>query len=163
MGLADAALLVVALVAASTVVFEALPFSDAVIARNVGEAWRARAYAVSYVVAFGIGPAAVPLIGAFLNGPAHIGLLPILYGITMWLQQAMNPAVPDPMQRRIFALMPVVLAFVLAPSPAGVLIYWVWSTILSILQQYIIMHRFGAENPIDSFIARVKSPKTKAA
>ena len=108
-------------------------------------------------------PAAVPLIGAFLNGPAHIGLLPILYGITMWLQQAMNPAVPDPMQRRIFALMPVVLAFVLAPSPAGVLIYWVWSTILSILQQYIIMHRFGAENPIDSFIARVKSPKTKAA
>ena len=105
-------------------------------------------------------PAAVPLIGAVLNGPAHIGLLPILYGVTMWLQQAMNPAVPDPMQRRIFALMPVVLAFVLAPSPAGVLIYWVWSTILSILQQYIIMHRFGAENPIDSFIARMKkTPK----
>ena len=47
-----------------------------------------------------------------------------------------------------------------APSPAGVLIYWVWSTILSILQQYIIMHRFGAENPIDSFIARMKkTPK----
>ena len=50
--------------------------------------------------------------------------------------------------------MPLVFTFIMAPFAAGLLIYWAWSNILSILQQYVIMHRFKVENPIDSFIDR---------
>ena len=53
--------------------------------------------------------------------------------------------------------------FIMAVFPAGLLIYWAWNNILSIAQQYFIMHRFGAENPIDDFIARLKGEKKKAA
>ncbi|MGH7026589.1 membrane protein insertase YidC [Brevundimonas sp.] len=101
-------------------------------------------------------PATLPLLGSILNGPLHLGVLPIVYGLTMWLQQAMNPPAQDPMQRQIFAFLPFVFTFIMAPFAAGLLIYWAWNNILSIAQQYIIMHRFKAENPIDSFFARFK-------
>jgi YidC/Oxa1 family membrane protein insertase len=101
-------------------------------------------------------PATLPLLGGLLNGPLHLGVLPLVYGLTMWLQMAMNPPAQDPMQRQIFALMPLVFTFIMAPFAAGLLIYWAWNNILSIIQQYVIMHRFGAENPIDSFLARFK-------
>jgi YidC/Oxa1 family membrane protein insertase len=101
-------------------------------------------------------PATLPLLGGLLNGPLHLGVLPLVYGLTMWLQMAMNPPAQDPMQRQIFALMPIVFTFIMAPFAAGLLIYWAWNNVLSIIQQYVIMHRFGAENPIDSFIARFK-------
>lgn len=101
-------------------------------------------------------PSTVPLIGAQLGGTFGLGILAIFYGLTMWLQMAMSPPAPDPMQRRIFQLMPIVFTFIMATFPAGLLIYWAWSNILTIFQQYIIMHRFKAENPIDSFIARFK-------
>ncbi|MGX1803432.1 YidC/Oxa1 family membrane protein insertase, partial [Brevundimonas naejangsanensis] len=100
--------------------------------------------------------ATLPVLGAILNGPLHLGVLPLVYGLTMWLQMAMNPPAQDPMQRQIFALMPIVFTFIMAPFAAGLLIYWAWNNVLSIIQQYVIMHRFGAENPIDSFIARFK-------
>ena len=106
-------------------------------------------------------PAALPILGGLLAGPLHLGLLAIAYGLTMWLQQAMNPPAADPVQRQIFAFMPLVFTFIMAPFAAGLLIYWGWSNILTILQQYFIMHRFKAENPIDTFIARIR--KTKAA
>ena len=77
----------------------------------------------------------------------------------MWLQTQMNPPPTDPTQRQIFALMPFLFTFIMAPFAAGLLIYWTWSNILTILQQYVIMHRFGAENPIDSFIARLRKTK----
>lgn len=101
-------------------------------------------------------PATLPVLGGLLNGPLHLGVLPLVYGLTMWLQMAMNPPAQDPMQRQIFQLMPLVFTFIMAPFAAGLLIYWAWNNILSILQQYVIMHRFKAENPIDSFIARFK-------
>jgi YidC/Oxa1 family membrane protein insertase len=101
-------------------------------------------------------PATLPILGGILNGPLHLGVLPLVYGFTMWLQMAMNPPAQDPMQRQIFALMPIVFTFIMAPFAAGLLIYWAWNNVLSIIQQYVIMHRFGAENPIDSFIARFK-------
>jgi len=101
-------------------------------------------------------PATLPVLGGLLNGPLHLGVLPLVYGFTMWLQMAMNPPAQDPMQRQIFALMPIVFTFIMAPFAAGLLIYWAWNNVLSIIQQYVIMHRFGAENPIDSFIARFK-------
>ena len=104
-------------------------------------------------------PAAAPLIGGLLAGPLHRGLLAIAYGLTMWLQTAMNPPAADPVQRQIFQFMPLIFTFIMAPFAAGLLVYWAWSNILTILQQYVIMHRYKAENPIDSFIARFKKPK----
>lgn len=101
-------------------------------------------------------PATLPLVGSLLNGPLHLGVLPIVYGLTMWLQQSMNPPAQDPMQRQIFAFLPFVFTFIMAPFAAGLLIYWAWNNILSIAQQYVIMHRFKAENPIDTFLARFK-------
>lgn len=99
-------------------------------------------------------PASVPLAGGLLDGALHIGVLPLLYGLTMWLQQAMNPPAPDPTQRQIFALLPFVFTFIMAPFAAGLILYWAWSNVLTIIQQYVIMHRFKAENPIDTFIDR---------
>jgi YidC/Oxa1 family membrane protein insertase len=104
-------------------------------------------------------PASTPLIGTYLAGTFALSILAIFYGLTMWLQMAMSPPAPDPMQRRIFQLMPIVFTFIMATFPAGLLIYWAWSNILTIIQQYVIMHRLKAENPIDTFIARLKQAK----
>jgi len=109
-------------------------------------------------------PASAPLIGGFLAGGAGgftlgLSVLAIIYGLTMWLQMAMSPPAPDPMQRKIFAFMPVIFTFIMAGFPAGLLIYWGWSNILTIFQQYVIMHRLKAENPIDTFIERLKKAK----
>ncbi|MGZ9099120.1 MAG: membrane protein insertase YidC [Brevundimonas sp.] len=109
-------------------------------------------------------PSSAPLIGNLLGGGSGgftlgLSVLAIIYGLTMWLQMAMSPPAPDPMQRKIFAFMPVVFTFIMAGFPAGLLIYWGWSNVLTIFQQYIIMHRFKAENPIDTFIARLKKVK----
>ena len=100
-------------------------------------------------------PATVPMIGSFLSGPLHIGVWPLIMGFTMWLQQAMNPPAPDPMQQRIFQLFPIIFTFMLAPFAAGLVIYWTWNNLLSILQQYVIMRRFKVDNPIDSLLARL--------
>ena len=99
-------------------------------------------------------PATTPLIGDFLAGPLHIGIWPLIMGFSMWLQQAMNPPAPDPMQQRIFQLFPIIFTFMLAPFAAGLVIYWTWNNLLSVAQQYIIMRRFKVENPIDTMLAR---------
>jgi len=111
-------------------------------------------------------PATAPLIGGMIGVTSHVGgftlalgVLAILYGCTMWLQTQMNPPPTDPTQRQIFALMPFLFTFIMAPFAAGLLIYWTWSNILTILQQYVIMHRFKAENPIDNFIARIRKAR----
>ncbi|MBL0969007.1 MAG: membrane protein insertase YidC [Brevundimonas sp.] len=101
-------------------------------------------------------PSTVPFLGPHLTGTFSLSILAIVYGLTMWLQMAMSPQAPDPMQRRIFQLMPIAFTFIMATFPAGLLIYWAWSNVLTIFQQYIIMHRFKAENPIDTFLARFK-------
>ena len=72
-----------------------------------------------------------------------IGIWPLIMGITMYLQQKLNPPPPDPMQQRIFMMLPVVFTFLLASFPAGLVIYWAWNNALSILQQYVIMRRMG--------------------
>lgn len=107
-------------------------------------------------------PATAPLIGTFLNGPLHLGILPLLYGVTMWLTTAMSPPAGDPIQQRIFQLMPIMFTFIMAPFAVGLLIYWTWSNVLSILQQYVIMRRFKVDNPIDQLIARFTG-KAKAS
>ena len=107
-------------------------------------------------------PASAPLIGGLLAGGAGGGftlglsVLAIFYGFTMWLQTAMNPPAADPLQRQIFMFMPLIFTFIMAAFPAGLLVYWAWNNILGILQQWYIMNRFKAENPIDTFFARFK-------
>lgn len=68
-------------------------------------------------------------------GFLHLGILPILLGITMWLQFKLNPQPMDEMQKQVFAIMPWVLMFVMAPFAAGLQLYWVVSNVLTIAQQ----------------------------
>jgi len=100
-------------------------------------------------------PATAPLIGSFLDGGLHLGVLAIVYGVTMWLNTAMNPPAPDPMQQKIFQLMPIMFTFIMAPFAAGLLLYWTWNNVLTIAQQYVIMRKFKVDNPIDGLIARL--------
>uniref|UniRef100_UPI00286C1994 membrane protein insertase YidC n=1 Tax=Phenylobacterium sp. TaxID=1871053 RepID=UPI00286C1994 len=107
-------------------------------------------------------PASVPLIGGILNSDfLHLGPLALLYGVTMWLSTAMNPPAPDPVQQKIFQFMPIMFTFIMAPFAVGLLMYWCWSNVLTVLQQYMIMRRFKVDNPIDQIIARL-SGKAKA-
>lgn len=87
---------------------------------------------------FGLLPFAAPAI-------LHIGVWPIIMGITMFLQMRMNPTPPDPTQAMIFTWMPIIFTFMLASFPAGLVIYWAWNNTLSILQQGMIMKRQGAK------------------
>ena len=64
-----------------------------------------------------------------------IGVWPIIMGITMWLQMRLNPTPPDPIQAQLFNWMPLIFTFMLASFPAGLVIYWAWNNLLSILQQ----------------------------
>ena len=76
-----------------------------------------------------------------LPGFLMVGAWPVLMGITMYLQQKLNPQPPDPMQAKILMFLPLIFVFVLAPFPAGLVIYWTWNNLLSILQQWTIMKR----------------------
>ncbi len=76
---------------------------------------------------------------SFLN----LGLWPLIMGITMFLQQKLNPAPADPIQARMFLLMPFFFTFLLASFPAGLVIYWAWNNTLSMAQQFFIMRRMG--------------------
>jgi len=90
---------------------------------------------------FGLLPFQPPTDG--IVGIISIGVWPLLMGISMWLQQRLNPAPPDPMQARIFMMLPIVFTFMLAPFAAGLVIYWTWNNLLSMAQQWTIMKRHG--------------------
>ena len=92
----------------------------------------------SIVNLFGLLPFAAP---TFL----HLGIWPLIMGITMFLQMRMNPTPPDPAQAMVFTWMPVIFTFMMATFPAGLIIYWAWNNTLSIIQQGIIMKRNGAK------------------
>lgn len=64
-----------------------------------------------------------------------IGILAVLLGITMWAQFKLNPASPDPVQQQVFAIMPWMMMFIMAPFAAGLLLYWITSNLLTIAQQ----------------------------
>jgi len=74
-----------------------------------------------------------------------IGVWPIIMGISMFIQMRLNPLPGDPIQQKIFTWMPVFFTFILATFPAGLVIYWTWNNILTIAQQWYIMHRQGVE------------------
>ena len=74
-----------------------------------------------------------------------LGILPILLGITMYMQFKLNPQQGDPVQQQIFSIMPWVLMFVMAPFAAGLQLYWVVSNVLTIAQQKWLYHRYDLE------------------
>lgn len=75
----------------------------------------------------------------------NIGIWPILMGITMYVQQKLSPAPTDPTQAKVMKWFPIVFTFMLGGFAAGLVIYWTWSNILSILQQKYIMHKVGVK------------------
>ena len=70
-----------------------------------------------------------------------IGIWPILMGLTMFLQQKLNPAPTDPIQAKIFMFFPLFLTIILAPFPSGLVVYWTVNNILTIAQQWVIMRK----------------------
>ena len=70
-----------------------------------------------------------------------IGAWPVAMGVSMWVQQKLNPTPPDPMQAKIFMFFPLFLTVILAPFPAGLVIYWTINNVLTMAQQLVIMKR----------------------
>ncbi|GJD78390.1 membrane protein insertase YidC [Methylobacterium gregans] len=92
----------------------------------------------SFLNLFGLLPYAAPDF-------VHLGIWPIIMGITMFVQMKMNPAPPDPVQAQVFTFMPIIFTFMLGSFPAGLVIYWAWNNTLSVIQQYVIMRRNGVK------------------
>ncbi len=103
-------------------------------------------------------PRSIPLIGGMLG----IGFWPILYGLTMFGLQSLSAPPTDPMQRQIMRWIPLLFLFLFAGFAAGLVIYYVWSNLISIVQQYIIMRRTGVETEVDKWIKK-RFGKAKAA
>ncbi|WP_425052879.1 membrane protein insertase YidC [Psychromarinibacter sp. S121] len=91
---------------------------------------------------FGAFPWAAPEPGTTL-ALIFIGILPLLLGISMWLQQKLNPAPTDPAQQMIFAWMPWVFMFMLGGFASGLVVYWITNNTITFTQQYIIMRSHG--------------------
>jgi YidC/Oxa1 family membrane protein insertase len=103
-------------------------------------------------------PTVLPLFGSFL----HLGIWPLIMGVTMWVQMKLNPPPPDPTQQMIFNWMPLIFTFMLGSFPAGLVIYWAWNNTLSVAQQSVIMHRNGAKIVLfDNLKSTFVKPKPK--
>ncbi|MCZ6604174.1 MAG: membrane protein insertase YidC [Alphaproteobacteria bacterium] len=87
-----------------------------------------------------------------------LGAWPLIMGISMFAQMKLNPAPPDPVQAKVFMLMPFMFMIFLAGFPAGLVIYWSWNNILSMAQQYVIMRRMGVAIGGGTTKASTKAP-----
>jgi YidC/Oxa1 family membrane protein insertase len=94
----------------------------------------------TFVNLFGLLPFAPPDI-SFLASVLHLGAWPLIMGTTMFMQQKLNPAPPDPVQAKMFMVLPFVFTVMLGQFAAGLVIYWSWNNLLSIAQQWTIMRR----------------------
>jgi YidC/Oxa1 family membrane protein insertase len=92
---------------------------------------------------FGLIPFDPTVISPFL----HLGAWPLIMGVTMFLQQKLNPPPPDPMQAKLFQFMPLIFTFMLARFPAGLVIYWSCNNLLTIAQQWVIMRQTRLSKP----------------
>jgi YidC/Oxa1 family membrane protein insertase len=72
-----------------------------------------------------------------------IGAWPVAMGISMFIQQKLNPKPPDPIQQKIFAFFPIFLCVILAPFPSGLVIYWTFNNIFTMIQQYYIQSKMS--------------------
>jgi YidC/Oxa1 family membrane protein insertase len=86
-------------------------------------------------------PTALPVFGHFLA----LGVWPLIMGASMFFQMKMNPEPADPVQKSMFAWMPVIFTFMLGTFPAGLVIYWTWNNTLTIIQQSLIMRKAGVK------------------
>ncbi|GAA6166106.1 membrane protein insertase YidC [Pelagimonas sp. KU-00592-HH] len=114
----------------------------------------------SIINLFGLLPFAVPELGFFEI--FSLGILPILLGISMWLQQKLNPAPTDPTQQMIFAWMPWVFMFMLGSFASGLVLYWITNNVITFTQQYLIMRSHGYKPDVfgnikSSFARKAKS------
>jgi len=109
---------------------------------------------------FGLLPWAAP-VHPSLMATIFIGLLPILLGISMWLQQKLNPAPADPAQAAIFAWMPWVFMFMLGGFASGLVVYWITNNSITFIQQYAIMRSHGHKPDIFGNIIASFSRKPK--
>ena len=91
---------------------------------------------------FGLLPWDAPAAGTVLH-LIFIGILPIILGITMWLQQKLNPAPADPVQQQVFAYLPWVFMFMLGGFASGLVLYWITNNTITFTQQYLIMRSHG--------------------
>ena len=86
-------------------------------------------------------PTTLPVFGHFLA----LGVWPLVMGVSMFFQMKMNPEPADPVQKSMFAWMPVIFTFMLGTFPAGLVIYWTWNNTLTVLQQSYIMKKAGVK------------------
>jgi len=91
---------------------------------------------------FGLLPWAAPEAGSVFY-ILSLGILPILLGLSMWLQQKLNPAPTDATQKMIFAWMPWVFMFMLGSFASGLVLYWITNNTITFTQQYLIMRSHG--------------------
>ncbi|MFT5868091.1 MAG: YidC/Oxa1 family membrane protein insertase [Paracoccaceae bacterium] len=96
----------------------------------------------SIINLFGLLPNASPEPGSIM-ALVFIGILPLLLGVSMWLQQKLNPAPTDPTQAMIFAYLPWVFMFMLGSFASGLLVYWIANNTITFTQQYTIMRTQG--------------------
>jgi YidC/Oxa1 family membrane protein insertase len=89
----------------------------------------------------------IPFDPSGLSHYLHMGAWPLIMGVTMFLQQKMNPPPPDPVQAKMFQFMPILFTFMMAGFPAGLIIYWSWNNTLSIGQQWLMMRRTRLSRP----------------
>jgi YidC/Oxa1 family membrane protein insertase len=92
-----------------------------------------------------------------------IGILPLLLGISMFLQQKLNPAPTDPTQQMIFAWMPWVFMFMLGGFASGLVVYWIANNTITFTQQYLIMRSQGYKPDLLGNITSGLKRKSKAA
>ena len=102
---------------------------------------------------FGLLPNAAPEPGSIM-ALVFIGILPLLLGISMWLQQKLNPAPTDPTQQMIFAWMPWVFMFMLGSFASGLVVYWIANNTITFTQQYLIMRSQGYKPDVFGNIMR---------
>lgn len=112
---------------------------------------------------FGLLPVGAPEAGS-VTALVFIGILPIILGISMWLQQKLNPAPTDPTQQMIFAWMPWVFMFMLGSFASGLVVYWIANNTITFTQQYLIMRSQGFSPDVFGNIKKSigRKPKTDA-
>ena len=103
---------------------------------------------------FGLLPFAIPEASFLAIGP-----LAVLLGITMWLTFKLNPAAMDPVQQQMFAIMPWIMMFVMAPFAAGLLLYWVTSNILTVAQQSYLYSKHPQLKAANAAAEKAKAAK----
>ncbi len=89
-----------------------------------------------------------------------IGVFPIILGVTMWLQQRMNPTPMDPVQKQVFAIMPWMFMFIMAPFAAGLQLYWIINNLVSIGQQWWMLRKYPMPaTPPETITVKAKAAK----